>query len=128
MSRRIESVRVGSATPWGRADHAEVLALGIVQVSTPGHGGVHLDPVWNAAIHPAWRASNGWYEEDCEVYIVAAAHPHAFPRATPQEVHDALYYWFTDEHAQAYPEEHARRAGTPTSADAMRELRARAAE
>lgn len=73
------TVQVGSRTPWGRADHIANPAPGIAQVGTPGHGGVKLSPERNAEIPPALRNSSGWYEEDCEVHIVAMHHPEAFP-------------------------------------------------
>jgi hypothetical protein len=119
-------VRVGSFTPWGRADFAEVLAPGIVTVGTPSHGGIHLDPEQNARVHPVWRATDGWYEEDCESYIVLATFPETAAPYPLEKVHDSLAYWLPSQHAVAFPVESAKRGGRQTVDDAMRELRARA--
>jgi len=64
------SVREGSTTPWGRAQHVENLAPGVAFASTAGHGGYKLSQQRNKQVHPAWRRRGGWYEEDCERYIV----------------------------------------------------------
>lgn len=57
------------ATPWGAAQSVEILAPGIGLVHTAGHGGIKCDRITNAAIPAAWRAANGWYEEDCACAI-----------------------------------------------------------
>jgi hypothetical protein len=59
-------------TPWGKAQSADLVAPGIVVVSTPGHGGVKLSPEFNAKVPKAGRdyaerwvgGEVGWYEED----------------------------------------------------------------
>ena len=72
------NVSEGSRTPWGTADHAVVIADGIVSVSTPGHGGVKLSPERNREIHPALRNSSGWYEENVESTIPISVFPEEF--------------------------------------------------
>lgn len=56
-------------TPWGRADHVEMIASGIAVVSTPSHGGVWLSAERNALVPAPLRETSGWYEEDCEASI-----------------------------------------------------------
>lgn len=63
-------------TPWGRADHVHKVADGITSVSTPGHGGYHLDPVRMSAVHARFPhfetfAGGPWFEEDADWAIVA---------------------------------------------------------
>lgn len=64
-------VHVGMKTPWGKAQTARVLNTGIGEVTTAGHGGVKLDRTRNALIPGTFRKAGGWYEEDCEYFIVA---------------------------------------------------------
>lgn len=53
-------------TPWGEADHVEHVAPGVMQVSTPSHGGLYVDHIRNQKIPAALRRDDGWYEEDCD--------------------------------------------------------------
>lgn len=72
-------------TPWGAADTATTHAEGIVSYSTPSHGGFHLSPERLTAI-PAevlictfnQQGERGWFEEDEDWALVAAAFPEAF--------------------------------------------------
>ena len=64
-------VRIGLATPWGKADSAEIIAEGIGRVGTPSHGGIKLDRKRNAAVPAYFRRKGGWYEEDCDAAIPA---------------------------------------------------------
>jgi hypothetical protein len=101
------AARVGSRTPWGTADHAEILADGIVVVGTPGHGGVKLSPERQRSVPRALRVNGGWYEEDCEANIPAMLWPEAFARGgrDPKEWGEnaaaAVKDWFPDEWQQA---------------------------
>jgi hypothetical protein len=59
------------ATPWGTADHCRDIMPGIVEVSTPSHGGWILSPdrqAHLAALVPAFTTWAGapYYEEDCD--------------------------------------------------------------
>lgn len=119
------NVGVGSFTPWGRADFAETLAPGIVTVSTPSHGGIHLDPAQNAKVHEVWRAADGWYEEDCDAYIVLATFPETAAPYPLEKVHDSLAYWLPLQHPIAFPAEAAARAGRATVLDLEAEMQAR---
>lgn len=62
-------VHVGMKTPWGKAQTARVLAEGVGEVTTAGHGGIKLDRTRNARIPYLFRKDGGWYEEDCEAFI-----------------------------------------------------------
>ena len=60
-------------TPWGRVQHKEILANGIVSVSTAGHGGIVLSAerqkqLINKGVEPNsnFLKSNQYWEEDCD--------------------------------------------------------------
>jgi hypothetical protein len=78
-------MKIGSRTPWGKADHVKEVAPGIWQVSTPGHGGYKLDRVHNATVDAAWRRPGGWYEEDCEWAIVVLTFEQTFREQAPTD-------------------------------------------
>lgn len=61
----------GSRTPWGKAQHAELIYPGVMGVSTAGHGGAKVNAQRNKQIPTALRNRSGWYEEDCEMAIVS---------------------------------------------------------
>lgn len=65
-------------TPWGTAGYVANVAEGIVSVSTPSHGGYHLDAKRNKLVPDYMRQRGGWYEEDCEWAIVATVFPQYF--------------------------------------------------
>ncbi len=94
LARR--EIRSGGHTPWGASQCATVYAEGIVSHSTAGHGGFHLDAAHNAKVHPALRARDGWYEEDCAWAAVAQALPELFTdyerRCADQTIRD----WYPD--------------------------------
>ena len=56
-------------TPWGAAQEVEEIIPGVVLVSTPSHGGIHLDSDNQALIPEEHRREDSWYEEDCEIAI-----------------------------------------------------------
>lgn len=66
------------STPWGTSEGATIHADGIVQHTTPGHGGFCLTPERNADVTASFRRNDGWYEEDCEWAIVALSFPEHF--------------------------------------------------
>lgn len=72
------TLKIGSKTPWGKADSITVLAPGIVRVSTSSHGGLKVSKALNDTIPAAARKADGWYEEDCEWAIVALCFPAVF--------------------------------------------------
>lgn len=73
-------------TPWGAAQTRKTLGDGVTQVTTAGHGGIHLIPDRNRQVHAVWRDAAGWYEEDDEWSVVAVTFPNLF---TPEQVLEA---------------------------------------
>lgn len=53
-------------TKWGKVQHAEQLAEGVVVVSTSGHGGIVLSDAMNAHVPARMRCEDGCYEEDAD--------------------------------------------------------------
>jgi hypothetical protein len=71
-------------TPWGPSQSSTEIAPGIVFHSTASHGGYHLSPARVASMPKPLRefqpwAEPGWYEEDCDWYVVAWSFPQYFP-------------------------------------------------
>ena len=64
-------LREGMNSPWGSIQQVFEIAEGIQQVSTAGHGGWKVYHKYNRLIPKEIRRKEGWYEEDCEVYIPA---------------------------------------------------------
>lgn len=115
---RIKGPAEGSYVPghgWGRVNHVYPHGAGIVFASCEGHGGFKLSKQRNQAIPAPLRNSDGWYEEDCEAYIVGAYHPIAFSHAetpTAAELDDnrrtceqGLRDWFPDQWTELTGEE-----------------------
>ena len=82
-------------TPWGRSEHARVIAEGIVFHSTASHGGFKLSAGRLAEMPGALRrislesklhGPGGWFEEDCEAAAVVFGFPQLFP---PEQVQSA---------------------------------------
>lgn len=80
-------------TPWGNADFKKVLAPGILSVSTPSHGGIHVEKELNQIIPTYMRASDGWYEEDVDWAIVATVFPTAFTEEDREHARKTLRGW-----------------------------------
>lgn len=77
-------------TPWGNSDSQKVLAPGILELSTPSHGGIKVEKELNLLIPEYMRASDGFYEEDVDWAIVATVFPHAFSRSQREEAKNTL--------------------------------------
>ena len=78
--------REGSNSPWGHVESVQTIAPGIVNVTTPGHGGIWVAPELRSHIRPElrawaarWSGSEAWYEEDCCWAAVAVTWPGLFP-------------------------------------------------
>ena len=63
---------VGKSSPWGIVQDEEVIAPGIILVTTPSHGGIWVSPELLGRVQVAmrdyaadWSGSPSWYEEDC---------------------------------------------------------------
>jgi len=95
---RLRRVGMGSSasTPWGGAQGAILYAEGIVEYSTASHGGFHLSPEQNAAVHPTLRSEGGWYEEDCGWAAVAITFPDLFTAFELRCAETTLKDWFPD--------------------------------
>lgn len=69
-------------SPWGAIETMTEIAPGIVQVTTPSHGGIHVSPERLAKMPEELRATpysaGGWFEEDCDWALVAVCFPEAF--------------------------------------------------
>ena len=61
---------IPTSSPWGPVQHHDVLAEGIVFVSTASHGGIKLAEPRIAEMPSAERKASGWYEVDCEAAFV----------------------------------------------------------
>lgn len=66
-------------SPWGAIDAVEILADGVVYVSTPSHGGAWLSPQAQLRMPQVIQPMHGrqWFEEDCEIWapvVVFRAH------------------------------------------------------
>lgn len=69
----------GTNTPWGRSQHSRVIARGILEVSTAGHGGIGItvNAARRVGLSDAARdrgelsGTRFWYEEDCAWAILA---------------------------------------------------------
>jgi hypothetical protein len=84
---------VTTSTPWGKADMVTRFARGINFYSTPGHGGFKVSAELNKRVPIELREQSfgglglqGWYEEDCDAYIVITVFSEHF---TPEEVSNA---------------------------------------
>ena len=68
-------------TPWGPAQQEDHIGMGIISVSTAGHGGYFV-PADLRRLMPSAAlktfAGPGWYEEDCDWCLVALSFPHLF--------------------------------------------------
>lgn len=65
----MSELKRGSRSPWGSIQGVEEIIPGMVNVDTPGHGGIHLDPPLQQRMPKALRntwAGGPWYEEDCD--------------------------------------------------------------
>lgn len=77
-------MKKGNATPWGPATSVELIAPGLHQVATEGHGGILVDdermtcmPASIAALRP-WSGVRGAYEEDSDWALVVLSFPAEF--------------------------------------------------
>lgn len=76
-----------SYSPWGKPQHQQLIAEGIVTLSTAGHGGYHLSDERMAQFQQLFPefdtwAGGPWFEEDEDWAAVAVAFPEHFaPRS-----------------------------------------------
>ena len=80
----LESIK-NTSSPWGKVQTAEVIAPGIVSVTTASHGGILLSHERYQQMPERFRetfAGGRWYEEDCDWAKVAVTFPDCFPAQT----------------------------------------------
>lgn len=91
------------SSPWGKPDHQEEVAYGILRVDTPSHGGYKLDRTRNAEVDPSWRINGGWYEEDCDWAIVALTFPQFFPEDAVECADECARAWNPHGYMSVHP-------------------------
>lgn len=84
------------ATPWGPSQVATRYGEGITCFDTASHGGFFLDEKRNAAMHPALRLQDGWYEDDCDWALVATGYPDLFTDRERKSADKTLRDWHPD--------------------------------
>lgn len=74
------------STPWGLADTVRFVAPGIVEVTTPSHGGIIVDDrVWLSLLDAVPALADGLFagprcfEEDCDAALLVLLRPALFP-------------------------------------------------
>ena len=94
-------------TPWGKPDHANQIAQGIWEVSTPSHGGFWLIPEVRQQMPISWLDSTfctqghaGWFEEDCDWCLVALAFPNCFSKEHQKRAREIAKGWKPDLYAE----------------------------
>jgi hypothetical protein len=76
---------VGKASPWGTVQDEEIIADGIVYVSTASHGGIWVSRERLGRVKREmqdyaayWSGSSQWFEEDCAAQCVVVSFPEYF--------------------------------------------------
>ncbi len=95
-------MKVGSNSPWGKVDQIKEITKGIIQVSTPGHGGYKVYAKLNNQIPDYMRNADGWYEEDTEVAIVQIVFPQFFHPEFLNGAKLCVANWYPDAYEKFY--------------------------
>ena len=97
---------VGKASPWGTIQDEEIIADGIVYVSTASHGGIWVASEllhrikWTFLDYAAyWSGSSQWFEEDCAAQCVVVSFPEYFPAEQVERAWDVVRRFVTKEAA-----------------------------
>ena len=90
-------------TPWGQSQTVQIVAPGILNVSTPGHGGYLLDAERNAVVLAHFPEVKPWagpaaYEEDCDWSYVAISFPQFFAPQTLYHAFETLKGYYTGQY------------------------------
>lgn len=85
----------GRQTPWGEAEAETELAPGIVNYSTPSHGGIWLSPERQRQLQyrKNWLNDPAWWEEDCDwavPFVFFAEDIRRWKSLTPERFADSL--------------------------------------
>ena len=76
---------IGKSSPWGIVQDEEIIAEGIVYVSTASHGGIWVSRELIGRVQRTmrdyaayWSGSENWFEEDCAAQCVVVSFPEHF--------------------------------------------------
>lgn len=91
-------LEIGMRSPWGTIDNHSVLAPGIDNVGTSGHGGYKLSRKRAAEVDPAWGHKGPWFEEDCAWSIAAITHHKDLTKIKFKDAHETARRYYPDEY------------------------------
>jgi len=96
----------GKSSPWGIVQDEEVIAEGIIYVSTASHGGIWVARELLPRISEEmkdyakyWSGSSQWFEEDCAAQCVVVSFPEYFPADQVERAWDSVRRYVTKEAA-----------------------------
>jgi hypothetical protein len=96
----------GKSSPWGIVQDEEVIADGIIYVSTASHGGIWVARELMHRIQKEmrdyakyWSGSSQWFEEDCAAQCVVVSFPEYFPADQVERAWDSVRRYVTKEAA-----------------------------
>lgn len=91
-------LEIGMDSPWGTIDNHRVLAPGIDEVGTAGHGGYKLSPKRAGEVDPAWGHKGPWFEEDCAWSIAEITHHRDLTKINLKNAHETARRYYPDEY------------------------------
>lgn len=96
------------SSPWGAVQDSEVIADGIVYVSTASHGGIWVSADRLPRIQKVfqdyaeyWSGSCQWFEEDCAAQCVVVSFPEYFGPDQVESAWATVRRYVTKEEAAA---------------------------
>jgi hypothetical protein len=96
----------GKSSPWGIVQDEEVIAEGIIYVSTASHGGIWVArELMYRITHEMqdyakyWSGSSQWFEEDCAAQCVVVSFPEYFKPEQVESAWDVVKRYVTQEAA-----------------------------
>ena len=96
----------GKSSPWGIVEGEEVIAEGIIYVSTASHGGIWVSRELLPRIQKEmrdyakyWSGSSQWFEEDCAAQCVVVSFPEFFKPEQVASAWDVVKRYVTQEAA-----------------------------
>lgn len=103
---------MATSTPWGPSQNATKYGKGITMYGTAGHGGFKLSTKLNEKVNPAFRdpskpfgqnRAKGWYEEDCDAFIVIVTFPERFPAGWVTLAHNTVKRYHPATYSAVFP-------------------------
>lgn len=91
-------LQIGMDSPWGTIDNHSILAPGIDDVGTAGHGGLMLSRKRAAEVDPAWGHKGPWFEEDCAWSIAAVTHHEDLTKIKFKDAHETARRYYPEEY------------------------------